>query len=152
MQWNSGGRYITEQATLSLGQAMIMSVNETFKIIGTTTLGVLKLLTGGLSIKNVGGPIMLFQVAAAAAEMGLFKYLEFLAVISINLGIINLVPLPVFDGGHLMFCAIEAIKRKPVSMRVREAAMMVGLVLLAMLFVLVFSNDISRLSSGFFAR
>jgi regulator of sigma E protease len=152
MQWNSGGTYIREEATLTIGQAFIMSVKETGKIIAQTTLGVLKLMTGGLSLKNVGGPIMLFQVAAAAAELGLFKYLEFLAIISINLGIINLIPLPVFDGGHLMFCAIEAIKRKPVSMRVREGAMMVGLVLLAMLFVLVFSNDISRLSGGFFAR
>ena len=152
MQWNSGGGYLKEEATLSITQALVMSVKETGKIIAQTTLGVLKLFTGSLSLKNVGGPIMLFQVAAAAAEMGLFKYLEFLAIISINLGIINLVPLPIFDGGHLMFCAIEAIKRKPVSMRVREAAMMVGLVLLAMLFVLVFSNDISRLSDGFFAR
>ena len=152
MQWNSGTGYLKEEATLSISQALVMSVKETVKIIGQTTLGVLKLFTGSLSLKNVGGPIMLFQVAAAAAEMGLFKYLEFLAIISINLGIINLVPLPIFDGGHLMFCAIEAIKRKPVSMRVREAAMMVGLVLLAMLFVLVFSNDISRLSDGFFSR
>ncbi len=150
MEWNSGGSYVTEQTTLTISQAFVISVQQTVKIIGSISLAVFKLFTGGISMKTVGGPIMLFQVAAMAAERGLFTYLHFLALISVNLGIINLVPLPVFDGGHLMFCAIEAIKRKPVSDRVRELATIVGLVLLAVLIVIVFTNDISRISGGLF--
>lgn len=150
MQWNSGGTYVTEKTKLTISQAFVVSVEQTLKIIGSISIAVFKLFTGGISMKTVGGPLMLFQVAAMAAERGLFAYLELLALISVNLGIINLVPLPVFDGGHLMFCAMEAIKRKPVSHRVRETATIVGLVLLAVLIVLVFTNDISRLSGGLF--
>ena len=152
VQWNWHGAYVTEKAKLTIAQAFVVSVTQTLKIIGSITVAVFKLFTGGISAKTVGGPIMLFQVAALAAERGLMAYLELLALISVNLGIINLLPLPVFDGGHLMFCAIEAIKRKPVSHRVREAATIVGLVLLAVLVVLVFSNDISKLSTGFFSK
>jgi regulator of sigma E protease len=152
VQWHAGGRYLTEEATLTLGQALYESVSQTLQVIGSITLAVFKLFTGGIAVSTIGGPVMLFQVASLAAERGLFAYLELLALISVNLGIINLLPMPVFDGGHLVFCAIEAIKRKPVSLRAREAATIVGLVLLAVLVVLVFTNDISRLSSGFFAR
>lgn len=138
-----------ETAHLSLFEALAVSVETTGKVIGSITLALFKLFSGDISVKQVGGPIMLFQVAAQAAEHGLFTYLQILAIISVNLGIINLLPIPVFDGGHLLFCAIEAIKRKPVDLRVREAFTIVGLLLLAVLVVLVFTNDISRLSDAF---
>lgn len=147
--WNPGGEDLLETAKLSLFEALVVSVETTARVIGSITLALFKLFSGDISVKQVGGPIMLFQVAAQAAEHGLFTYLQILAVISVNLGIINLLPIPVFDGGHLVFCAIEAIKRKPVDMRVREAFTIVGLVLLAVLVVLVFTNDISRLSDAF---
>lgn len=146
LSWISGGRSIREVAHLSLSEAAWMSVVQTGKVIGGTMLALYKLFTGDISVKTVGGPILLFQVAAQAADLGIFAYLEHLALISVNLGIINLLPVPVLDGGHLMFCLIEAIKRRPVSLRVRELATIVGLVLLAMLIVLVFSNDISRIA------
>lgn len=147
--WNPGGEDLVETARLSLFEALVVSVETTARVIGSITIALFKLFSGDISVKQVGGPIMLFQVAAQAAEHGLFTYLQILAVISVNLGIINLLPIPVFDGGHLVFCAIEAIKRKPVDLRVREAFTIVGLVLLAVLVVLVFTNDISRLSDAF---
>jgi regulator of sigma E protease len=150
LSWISGGRSIRETAELTLGEALWASVIQTGKVIGGTTVALYKLFTGDISVKTVGGPILLFQVAAQAADLGIFAYLEHLALISVNLGIINLLPVPILDGGHLLFCAIEAIKRRPVSLRVRELATIVGLVLLAMLIVLVFSNDIGRLSGNLF--
>lgn len=147
--WNPGGEDLVETARLSLFEALVVSVETTARVIGSITLALVKLFSGDISVKQVGGPIMLFQVAAQAAEHGLFTYLQILAVISVNLGIINLLPIPIFDGGHLVFCAIEAIKRKPVDLRVREAFTIVGLVLLAVLVVLVFTNDISRLQDAF---
>ncbi len=147
--WDPGGAFLMETAHLSLFEALAVSVETTGKVIGSITLALFKLFSGDISVKQVGGPIMLFQVAAQAAEHGLFTYLQILAIISVNLGIINLLPIPVFDGGHLLFCAIEAIKRKPVDLRVREAFTIVGLLLLAVLVVLVFTNDISRLSDAF---
>jgi regulator of sigma E protease len=140
--WYSGGGYVTEKAQVGLAEALRASVEQTLKVIGETVTALFKLFVGEISPKTVGGPIMLFQVAAQAAELGIFVYLHLLAMISVNIGIINLLPMPIFDGGHLLFCAVEAIKRKPVSLRVREAATIVGLVLLVLLAALVFSNDL----------
>lgn len=145
MNWHSGGAWVTETAELTLGEAFVSSVSRTAEGIGMTVLSLYKLFAGDVSVKTVGGPLLLFQVAAQAAEFGLFAYLRLMALISVNLGVINLLPVPLLDGGHLLFCAVEAIKRKPMSLRVRERAAIVGLVLLAMLIVLVFANDISRL-------
>lgn len=145
LHWSSSVREETEKVQLSLGEALTLSFRETAGIIGLTTLGLYKLFSRQISIDTVGGPIMLFQVAAQAAELGVFAYLHMLAVISVNLGLINLLPVPVFDGGHLLFCAVEAIKRKPLSLRAREAASIIGLVLLLALIVLAFRNDILRL-------
>jgi len=147
--WPIGGTTQTETAQLSLVEALQASAEQTVDLIGGIMQGFAKLFTGGVSLKTVGGPLMLFQVAAEAAEIGLGQYLRLLAFISVNLGIMNLIPIPLLDGGHLLFCAIEAIKRKPVSMRVRETATIVGLVLLAVLIVVAFSNDVARFTDGF---
>ena len=101
-----------------------------------------------VSYKNLGGPITFFRVAAEAAERGVFTYLFMLAVLSINLAFLNLLPIPILDGGHLLFCLIEAVKRQPVSLRVKEAAMMVGIVLLVALFGLAFGNDLGLFKSS----
>ncbi|MFO0724507.1 MAG: RIP metalloprotease RseP [Myxococcota bacterium] len=145
MNWHSGGTWVTETAQLSIGEAFIASVMRTGEGISMTVVSLYKLFSGDVSPKTVGGPLLLFQVAAQAAEFGVFAYLRLLALISVNLGVFNLLPVPLLDGGHLLFCAVEAIKRKPMSLRVRERAAIVGLVLLAMAIVWVFANDISRL-------
>ncbi len=110
--------------------------------------GIAKIASGQLPTDSMGGPIMLFVIAEKSANAGLTEFLTMLAVISVNLGLINLVPVPVLDGGHLMFLAMEAIRRRPPSVRVREVANVVGLVMLLMLMVLVFKNDIVRFVLG----
>ncbi len=147
LSWPTGGAMLTETAQVSLWEAASTGVERTVELVGAVSMGVAKLFTGGVSIKTVGGPVMLFQVAAEAVEMGLGQYLQLLALISVNLGIMNLLPIPILDGGHLVFCAIEAIKRRPVSMRVRETATLVGLLLLAVLIVVAFTNDVTRIAS-----
>lgn len=129
---------------LSIGEAFLLSLDQTWGAIQQVGAIVYKFFTGGVSYKNLGGPVTFFQVAALAAEQGVFVYLSWLAVLSINLAFLNLLPIPILDGGHLLFCLIEAVKRKPVSLRVREAAMMVGMVLLLALFALAMSNDLAN--------
>ncbi|MBC7794772.1 MAG: site-2 protease family protein, partial [Clostridia bacterium] len=110
--------------------------------------GIAKIAQGDIPLDNMGGPIMLFVIAEKSAKSGLMDFLTMVAVISVNLGLVNLVPVPVLDGGHLMFLGIEAVRRRPPSVRVREVANVVGLVMLLMLMVLVFKNDIFRFVLG----
>ena len=104
-----------------------------------------KLFTGNVSTKNIGGPITVVQIAGQAAQTDLAAILSVLAFISIQLGILNLLPIPILDGGHILFYVIELIIRRPVSIRIREMAQQVGMALLLMLMVLAFYNDIVRL-------
>ncbi|HPM41944.1 MAG TPA: site-2 protease family protein, partial [bacterium] len=97
-----------------------------------------------LSYKVLGGPIIIAKVSAAAAASGLSDFLYFLAFLSLQLAILNFLPIPVLDGGHLVFLAIEAVRRKPVSVRVRGIADQVGFVMLISLMVLVTFNDIEN--------
>ncbi|MBI5409939.1 MAG: RIP metalloprotease RseP [Nitrospirae bacterium] len=106
---------------------------------------VVKLLTGGVSAKQVGGPILIVDAAAKAASVGAFTYFNFIAIISINLAILNLLPIPVLDGGHIMFFGIEALRGRPLSDKIITAANKVGMALLLMLIAFVFYNDIIRI-------
>jgi regulator of sigma E protease len=106
---------------------------------------VVKLFSGGLSAKQIGGPILIVDAAAKAAEVGAYTYFNFIAIISINLAILNLLPVPVLDGGHLLFFGIEALRRKPLSDNVMMAANKVGMALLLLLITFVFYNDIVRI-------
>lgn len=104
-----------------------------------------KLFTGDVGIKSLSGPISIAKGAGMTAEFGLVFYLGFLALISVNLGIINLFPLPVLDGGHLLFLAIEGVTGKPLSERVQEYCFRFGTVLLVLLMGVALFNDFSRL-------
>ncbi|AHF74719.1 Membrane-associated zinc metalloprotease [Candidatus Sodalis pierantonius str. SOPE] len=104
-----------------------------------------KLVTGDIKLNNLSGPISIAQGAGMSAEYGLIYYLMFLALISVNLGIINLFPLPVLDGGHLLFLAIEKLKGGPVSERVQDFSYRIGSILLVLLMGLTLFNDFSRL-------
>lgn len=110
--------------------------------------GLSKLASGDIPLDTVGGPIMLFVIAEKSARRGWGDYLRMMAVISVNLGLMNLLPVPVLDGGHLVFLGFEALRRRPPSLRVREVANMVGFALLMMLMVLVFKNDLLRYVLG----
>lgn len=105
---------------------------------------VIKLFTGSLSAKQVGGPILIVDAAAKAASVGAFTYFNFIAIISINLAILNLMPVPVLDGGHILFFVIEALRGRPLSEKIMVAANRVGMALLIMLITFVFYNDIMR--------
>ncbi|GBE03366.1 putative zinc metalloprotease [bacterium BMS3Abin09] len=102
---------------------------------------VAKLVTGNMSAKMMGGPIVIVNEAAKAAEVGAYPYLNLIAIISINLAILNLLPVPVLDGGHLLFFGIEALRRKPLSDKIMIVANKIGMTLLLLLIAFVIYND-----------
>jgi regulator of sigma E protease len=104
-----------------------------------------KMLTGQASVKNLSGPISIAQYAGQSASAGGSSFLAFLAIISLSLGILNLLPIPVLDGGHLMYYLIELVKGSPVSERVQNFGQTVGIGLLMMLMAVAFYNDLARL-------
>lgn len=107
-----------------------------------------KMLTGEVSWRNLSGPVTIADYAGQSARMGVEYYLKFLALVSISLGVLNLLPIPILDGGHLLYYAIEIVKRGPVSERTLEIGQQIGLALLLMLMAFAFFNDINRLISG----
>jgi regulator of sigma E protease len=103
------------------------------------------LLSGRISGRNLGGPILIGQMAGQTAELGFDAFLSFMALISVNLAILNMLPIPVLDGGQFLFLLAEAVIRRPLPLRLREGLTMVGMVLIVLLMVYAFSNDIMRL-------
>jgi len=138
---------VVEEVTLSRGVAEVVRLahQQLWEVVRITVLGLGKVVTGDISFKTVGGPIMLFTIAAEAAEQGLGTFLFQMALISVNLGLMNLLPIPVLDGGHIVTALLEAVTRRRLPLRVREAANWVGLLLILTLMVFVFGNDIMRL-------
>ncbi len=124
--------------------AVYQAASETWQLTKLTAKMIVKLITGDVKLKNLSGPISIAQGAGVAASYGLVYYLMFLAIISVNLGIINLFPLPVLDGGHLAFLAVEKVTGKPVSEQVQDYSYRVGAILLVLLMGLALFNDFSR--------
>jgi regulator of sigma E protease len=107
-----------------------------------------KMIIGEVSLKNLSGPITIADYAGQTAQSGWVAYLLFLALISISLGVLNLLPIPLLDGGHLMYYIVEILKGSPVSDRAVEIGQHVGVALLFTLMVFAIYNDINRLISG----
>ncbi len=128
--------------------AMEAGFERSRELISLTVLFIQKIFLGEVSSKSIGGPITVMQIAGQAAQTDLASVLTILAFLSIQLGILNLLPIPVLDGGHLFFYLCEIVFRRPLSMRAREAAQKVGLFMLLGLMALAFYNDIFRLISG----
>ncbi len=124
--------------------AVAEATDKTWQLMKLTVNMLGKLITGDVKLNNLSGPISIAQGAGMSAEFGLIYYLMFLALISVNLGIINLFPLPVLDGGHLLFLAIEKLKGGPVSERVQDFSYRIGSILLVLLMGLALFNDFSR--------
>tara|TARA_B100000315_G_scaffold76524_1_gene69958 strand:+ start:529 stop:1611 length:1083 start_codon:yes stop_codon:yes gene_type:complete len=124
--------------------AIVDGAYATWRWTELMVVGIVKIVQGELSAKNIGGPILIADMSAQAVSQGFLNILLFVALISINLGIVNLLPVPVLDGGHLMFFAIEGIRGRPVEERGREIAHQVGLFLLLSLMTFAFYNDIMR--------
>lgn len=126
-------------------EALQAGVNKTAELSAFTLAAVKKIIVGQMSAKNMAGPITIAQVANDSAKSGLMTYLGLLAMLSISLGIFNLLPIPMLDGGHLMYFLIEIIKGSPVSERAQMIGHQFGFFFLAGVFVLVMVNDIGRL-------
>ncbi|MFO7555645.1 MAG: RIP metalloprotease RseP [Desulfobacterales bacterium] len=129
---------------LNIFQSFSESLNQTYQITVLTIKGVVKLIQGTVSPKTLGGPIMIAQMAGQQAKEGVANLTFFIALISINLAILNFLPIPVLDGGHLLFFFIEAVIGRPVSIKVREIAQQAGIFVLILLMIYVFYNDIAR--------
>lgn len=129
----------------NLNQAFISGFKQTWDMIALTCKGFLKLIERVIPIDQVGGPIMIAKLVGEQAQQGLAGLIALTALISINLGILNLLPIPVLDGGAIIFCFLEMIIRKPVNRKFQEYAMRVGLTLLVALMILATYNDVMRL-------
>jgi regulator of sigma E protease len=136
----------TEPYTLL--EAMGAGAEATFNSMTFIVRTVQGLLTRRVSASNVGGPILIAQQAGEFARLGFDPFLEFMALISVNLAVLNLLPVPVLDGGQLVMLLAEAVTRRPVPLGLRERLTMFGLVVVVLLMVLAFSNDIRRLLGG----
>ncbi|CCK79804.1 RIP metalloprotease RseP [Desulfobacula toluolica] len=133
---------------LNLFQALQHSIKDTYGLVKLTLLSVVKMINGSISADNLGGPLMIAQMAGEQAKAGMMNFAWFIALLSVNLGIINLFPIPVLDGGHLLFFGIEALTGKAVSDSLREKLIKFGAAVLVALMVFVFYNDIVRMFNG----
>ncbi|KFB73196.1 MAG: RIP metalloprotease RseP [Candidatus Accumulibacter phosphatis] len=133
--------------TVSYGpwSAFHKAVVETWDKSAFTLLMIGRMITGEVSWRNISGPVTIADYAGQSARLGIDYYLKFLALVSISLGVLNLLPIPILDGGHLLYYLVEIIKRGPVSERTMEIGQQIGLTFLLMLMAFAFYNDINRL-------
>ena len=138
-----------EMVTVDLGpvQALTHGAQKTWdmSVFSLRMLG--KMVTGALSWKNLSGPVAIADFAGQSAKIGWYAYVAFLALISVSLGVLNLLPVPVLDGGHLVYYALEAIKGRPLSERFMQVTQKVGLAMVACLMIVALFNDLTRLLS-----
>ncbi|WP_136525794.1 RIP metalloprotease RseP [Geomonas ferrireducens] len=127
------------------GEAIVKGSAQCWNVIELTVLSLVRLVERAIPLDNIGGPIMIVKMAGEQAAAGGVSFLAFVALLSVNLGVLNLLPVPILDGGHLAFFVIELVLRRPVSKRTREIAQQIGLVLLISLMMLAFYNDIARM-------
>jgi regulator of sigma E protease len=130
--------------------ALWAGIKQTWIVSKLTILSIVKIVEGVVSPKTLGGPILIAQIAGAQVKEGVIPFLLFMALLSINLAVLNLLPIPILDGGHLFFYFIEMISGKEINIRWREMAQQIGFVLLVMLMIFVFIMDIERLNPTMF--
>ncbi|WP_428393778.1 RIP metalloprotease RseP [Lichenicoccus sp.] len=130
---------------LSPGAAIIGGIGETWSVSVQTLSGLWKMLSGHASVDQLGGPLRIAQLSGQVAQLGVASLVSFIALLSINLGLINLFPIPILDGGRLVFYAFEALRGRPLSRQVQEYGFRAGFALIACLFAFVTFNDLSHL-------
>ncbi len=123
-------------------KALFLGFLDCVRVSKLMALTIFKLIEGKLSFRTIGGPIRIVQIAEKQAKAGILSFLFFSGVLSINLGLINLFPIPVLDGGYIFFYVIEAIRREPLSPKNREIAQQIGMAILIILMILVIYNDL----------
>jgi len=128
--------------------ALGQGVYKTGEVSVLTLVGLFKMITGTVSPKNIGGPLMIAQVAGQQAQEGLASFFFFVALLSVNLGVLNLLPIPVLDGGHLFFFLMEWLIGRPVELKYRERAQQVGIFILILIMIYAFYNDVTRFFEG----
>ncbi len=149
--WGLAGKHtlparVSNPAVFS--SAFDYTIGKTWEGLRLIGIGFKLLFQGRVSLRSIGGPIMIGQLAAQAGRMGPSKFFWMMALISLNLGLINLFPIPVLDGGQIVFIVIESITRRPISLIIKERVMLVGLAMILVLMVFATWNDFARLLAG----
>ncbi len=141
-------RALLTEVRYGVGESLVRAAAKTWEtsLFSLQMLG--KMLTGAISLKNLSGPITIADYAGQSAQVGWVAYLSFVALISISLGVLNLLPVPLLDGGHLMYYTIEILKGRPVSERAMQIGQHVGMAVLFTLMFLALFNDVNRLISN----
>lgn len=135
---------VIEKRTLFI--ALIDAVGHTWDVSKLTVISVFKIIQGVLSPKTLGGPILIAQLAGAQIKEGLIPFILFMALLSVNLAVLNLLPIPVLDGGHILFYLIEVLIGKEINIKWRERAQQIGFTMLILLMLFVLLMDIARLN------
>lgn len=130
--------------------ALVQAINKTWQTSTFTVKMLGKMITGNASLKSVSGPVTIANFAGQSAHLGWKPYVAFLAILSISLGVLNLLPIPVLDGGHIVYYTVEVIRGRPVSEKLMLVGQKVGFVILGALFLLAIYNDFNRLLTGSF--
>ncbi len=130
---------------VGIAQAVKDALNQTWIFVSLTGQGFAKIIKGEIPASELGGPILIAQLAGEQMREGWINLAYFIGILSVNLGILNLLPIPVLDGGHLVFLTVEAIRRKPLEEKAQIIAQQIGLAFLGTLMIFVFYNDIVRL-------
>jgi regulator of sigma E protease len=128
--------------------AVFKGVYQTWHISHLTLLSFIKIIQRAIPAETLGGPIRIAEVAGEFAEAGMVSFFSLMAIISVNLGVLNLLPIPILDGGHILFLLVEALKGSPLSMKKMEIAQQIGLAIIVLVMMFVFYNDIARLVNG----
>ncbi len=127
---------------LGLGGALLAGLSQTWEVLWQILLGIVHILTTGKGVHDLGGPIAIASLSGKVATLGLTSLVGFIAMLSINLGLVNLLPIPILDGGHLMFYAAEAVRGRPLPARALDYGYRVGFALIGSLFIFISWNDL----------
>jgi regulator of sigma E protease len=130
---------------VSLPESVMLAFEHTWSMIVLTVMGIVKMIQRVIPASELGGPIRIAEIAGEQFKEGWINLIHFTGLLSVNLGILNLLPIPILDGGHLVFLSIESVRRKPMGEMALMRAQQVGMALLGTLMLFVFYNDIARL-------
>jgi regulator of sigma E protease len=129
-------------------ESLTNAVSRTWEIAVLTIVSIVKLIQRVIPMETLGGPILIVQMAGEQASQGVLNFFVFMAIININLGVLNLLPIPILDGGHILFLGIEAIRRKPLGEKIMSIAQRVGLALILFIMAFAIYNDLIRIFTG----